>query len=659
MGQYYKGTEATFLDDAMFKAPADLIESIITKKDKEIQTDVDATNALAELLNAQSLKVDEPRLQQKLRDYQDEIDGTVQNILKDPLNYDTQGLQKLRRKLNSDWKTGEIGAIQENRDAYLAWVKEEEAKIKANPDLYEGNQFEALKAKKLAEFAGTNYAGPNQYGQFQGEEVLGMKATLPVLEELMKGAIEDKNSTVKWDSDKGEWNVKGERTEKFFSPKQLQKMYEGYLETNPSYLQAIKQRNQLGLPGWETALTEEGALNFDKGGFFKESMDLLQDKYGGKQTTKSDSKTMNALGLDAAREEADTFNVDTTVKNVYTSYSGKTISQFNENVKTAKATMANTKSRAAQLYLDSLGGIPLSQLTIQQKAQLKQIERGDFSSVANTPEGQTIIKEYKTATNRNAVLNATLIQFKADNPGMDPTNPKDTKAIAQFNDWLMENGKNKEANVNMGYGVTDIVNKDQKKVAEHFFNNGLHMDTKITLPQGFKIKGVDVGGDERTLNDLKNQGFFKVEKKETGRSMDSDFNEIVTYTDGTQIINFTTGKSGVIPVMAKNDSNEIEYQFNVNINGTQVGARASNISTKDVNKVFEGRQGTILSAQRFLNKTPDIILPIPNSNLTYYGRDVIENGKVKRRKGTISDGVTTISVDDEDALFAVGKALGY
>ena len=36
MGQFYKGTEATFIDDAMFKLPYELMAQAIDKKDKAV-----------------------------------------------------------------------------------------------------------------------------------------------------------------------------------------------------------------------------------------------------------------------------------------------------------------------------------------------------------------------------------------------------------------------------------------------------------------------------------------------------------------------------------------------------------------------------------------------------------------------------------------------
>ena len=36
MGQFYKGAEATFIDDAMYKPPYELMAAVIDKKDKVI-----------------------------------------------------------------------------------------------------------------------------------------------------------------------------------------------------------------------------------------------------------------------------------------------------------------------------------------------------------------------------------------------------------------------------------------------------------------------------------------------------------------------------------------------------------------------------------------------------------------------------------------------
>ena len=62
MGQFYKGTGADFLDDAMFKLPYEMIAKVIDKKDKDVDDAVTSNNEIAALLKAQAMKIDDPAL---------------------------------------------------------------------------------------------------------------------------------------------------------------------------------------------------------------------------------------------------------------------------------------------------------------------------------------------------------------------------------------------------------------------------------------------------------------------------------------------------------------------------------------------------------------------------------------------------------------------
>lgn len=123
MGQFYKGAEATFLDDAMFKLPYELMGKIIEKKDKEVNDSIDTLTAYSDKLKADVLEEDNPQLRAKIQEYQQRIDKAVQSIQSDPMNYNLQTgeIKALSRDITRDWSsTGQIGTMEGNKKQYLA-----------------------------------------------------------------------------------------------------------------------------------------------------------------------------------------------------------------------------------------------------------------------------------------------------------------------------------------------------------------------------------------------------------------------------------------------------------------------------------------------------------------------------------------------------------
>ena len=664
MGQFYKGTEATFIDDAMFKLPYELMGTVIDKKDKEIQTDIDARSALADLLKAQGLKSDEPRLQQKIKQYQDEIDASVNDIYKDPMNYNREGVQRLKRKINEDWTLGEVAAIQSNKAGYDAWVKDEEEKIKKDPSKYAPGQFDALKAEKLAEFdkkGGTSYQDANKYNTFATEDSIGMKDTLTILDDLMKGAVQDKDASVSWNNDKGGWNVKGKHEEKFYTPQMLQESYKGFLATNPDYIQGVSQRERLALPGWQGNFTPEGAPSMEVGSHFGDSMRLLQTKYGGKHIVDEGGRTMNEIGVQEKKDEMETVYVDKTLtgteQTIHTSYAGKDNTTFNTNWAKNNTTKDNSINTGLQILADRGGYSSVAELTAdpKMKTQVAAIRGGNFGAISKQAAGASVAREYKAAELRQKALRSTMAQFKKDT-GLNATDPKASK---QWNEFLGKNYIN-ATDSKMTWEPTGLVKKEMDNIAKYVIDNGLHMSTPVTLPAGFKIAGKDVGGNKMTMNDLISNGFVLVEKKEAGKSggtttaAGTTIGQVITYTDGVNTLNFSTGQTGVVPIWAQNDSNQMEFGLKVNINGKEVTGRIGGINTKSVENIQNSNEGKRMKTQRFLNKLGSVEYTFPGGP-TYYGADVFDaKGKRIRKKGDVVFNGRTMSSSDKDVQDVLG-----
>jgi hypothetical protein len=123
MGQFYRGAEATFLDDAMFKLPYELIGKVIEKKDKEVNDSIDTLTAYSDKLKADVLEEDSPQLRAKIQEYQQRIDKAVQGIQSDPMNYNLQTgeIKALSRDITRDWSsTGQVGTMEGNKKQFLA-----------------------------------------------------------------------------------------------------------------------------------------------------------------------------------------------------------------------------------------------------------------------------------------------------------------------------------------------------------------------------------------------------------------------------------------------------------------------------------------------------------------------------------------------------------
>ena len=134
MGQSYRGTEAVFLDDAMFKLPYELIGKVIEKKDKEVNDNLDLLTSYSDKLKADVLEEDSPQLRAKIQEVQQRIDNAVQNIQNDPLNYTNQlgEIKTLGRDITRDWSsTGYVGTMEANKKQYLAEKEKIDALVKA------------------------------------------------------------------------------------------------------------------------------------------------------------------------------------------------------------------------------------------------------------------------------------------------------------------------------------------------------------------------------------------------------------------------------------------------------------------------------------------------------------------------------------------------
>lgn len=442
MGQFYKGAEATFIDDAMFKLPYELMGKVIDKKDKEVNDAIDTTVALNSLLEAKGLKVDDPRLQEIVGGYTNRIDDMTKSIYQDVGNafsYMPQ-INDLKRQITTDWKTGEVAKIQNNLALYNAWEEEEKKRLEKAGEKLSEEQWSLLKAKKMKDFeakGGTAYQSPTQYNTFETEALLEAVPEMDFIDGIFKEKVGSVKS-VSWDNEKGNWRVQGERGTAGFTDKELQDAYKAAIIADPNRLKALMQRNELGVFGYKNPLFDEQGqilIDAERPNAFYNGLVLAKQKYGIVQTKKSDSSLLSeqgkqeyAWGIKQRDEEPVVgFNFQDTDKHDLT-YDYATYTN-------TKADIIAKKNNIFTTVANKLG------LTGEARVKLgKQIGSGDYSAFAKIYDGESYIEQFKDLRAKQALQEAVEADFTA---------------------W-----KNKQTKNSKGQVVIKTVGKDGKVVTQ-------------------------------------------------------------------------------------------------------------------------------------------------------------------------------------------------
>lgn len=284
MGQSYKGAEASFIDNAMFKLPYELMAQVIEKKDKAVQQDLDSAIALKDKLKAQALKVDQPALKQKILDYTQRIDDITSGIKSNVMDYGkfSDQTNQLSRDITQDWTMGDIYNMEANRTAYLENVKAIDDAAKKDPEKFRAGQADALKAAALAKYQGYKNAETGEYNTYRDATLYGTDPLTEHVDKAMKGAVGEFEE-IETDNESGMWRIKRHDKWQGWKPMtELKPIWNSYLQNNPNIDLALGQVEELGLGNRKQEETQ--AFNY------------LFSKYGKRRVLTSDSQTLSELG---------------------------------------------------------------------------------------------------------------------------------------------------------------------------------------------------------------------------------------------------------------------------------------------------------------------------------------------------------------------------
>ena len=680
MGQFYKGADITFLDDAMFNAPSELMGQLIAKKDKEVEGAISANTELNALIDKISaLSPDEPRAREIRESYSNEIDSITSSIYSDAMNANTYmpKINALKKQIGTDWSSGEVSKIEANKASYDLWEKELKEKIKAKPDQFPPDVVQTLTAKKLAEYkqkGGIGYKPSGDYNQFDTQDIMGLEDSADILKGLMEGAVQGVNKSTNWSEDKGGWTVKSESGEAFYTPEQLQNLWVNHLSTNPNIVSAVGQRKDLGYAPYQKSFDDKGSISFQEGSWFNTAMDQLQEKYGGKKTTTGGGKTMNTLGTAIEKDKYDTVNLTTEVGGVLTSMAGTNNKQFYNAFQSTTNNQNQAVNKALQAYADlyfksthkdpvKAANDRLEQFrTSKSWKTYEQIRKGDFTPIANTPVGKASATQYKRAQVDRALLQGQIAQFEKET-GLNYSSLTTDNKVATAWDNFLNTNSNKSVNRQMTWEGTGYTATQQKNVAQQFFKSGKYMDTKVYYAPGTKIGGIDVGGNSYSLNDLVSKGIIMPEKKEIADKYTSGIAVSFKSVDGKEYINLDTTERNFTPVWGYNDSDNIEFGFGVSVGGKTHFGRVDGVSTEITRKLNSGDNALRFKTNAYLDKNAANLenFKIPNSNYTYHGKEVKVNGKIiypaNSVTRTVNGKAKTTSLSDPGLQVEIGHLI--
>lgn len=613
MGRFYQTTAPEFVDDAMFKLPYEQMGAVLLAKDAKVGDDIEAQTALGELLKAQGLKVDEPRVNEKIKQYEDKIQQNVDYIRGNVLNYDPTELSKLKREINEDWTRGEIAAIQGNKAAFDSDMAMWREKQKKNPELYTDEYISRLASKSLGGYKGIGYEGPSKYNTYSGLDATAMPEMLGWVDKVLEGSIPNFESATK-ETDTGRWLVTAGGSTKEMSEQDLNTILQTGIRGDVGLQAALKQRSDFGMEGFTGLFDEEGELAptiaFDEKGNAKYANNILGnsfkyglEKYGFRETTQTHKmsetdrgKQDYAYALARKKEIEDNPNIIVEGKDHIKTFNGSNLTEFTALNQAYVAEKQATLTKVEEIFMKA-NGIDRATLIKDYPDTYKAIQAGNFSAVGNTPELKSLQKSLKIAQFEQSLRNATLKEIE-DNVLKGKYNPKDPKHVAALSTAIVAKG-NQPVTTIAGWDIVPPEFRESPAGIKSLQTEAATVipNMNLNIPRGALI--VTVGGKKYDMSDPRYNsmnkaiaaGILKPEQIKTGEGLAGGNTTadgktygqtvVATFADG-QKVSFDLSEKSFMPV--KGASTKMEFQVNGRVNGKSFTSRLPDITTEKMTR---------------------------------------------------------------------------
>lgn len=271
MGRFYQTASPQFVDDKMFQLPVDLMGQVIQAKDKAVDTEITSAVNLFDKLKADVYESDLPRAKQIISEKEDTVNGIIESIRKDPMNYNkySSQIRTLSRDINHTWNTGEIAGMEKNNRDIISKIK----------DIHELHKDDASYAEAAIKRVKDSYAKGLMY-----DDVTGAGKGRPDLRQTyqLKHSVDDfiktKLNADEWEREKDSrggdgYIYRSKKTREILSPEKIGQAYQQYFNAHQDIQDAVADRTSLGLTGFENPDLANAISYDDKGNVKKVGTD--------------------------------------------------------------------------------------------------------------------------------------------------------------------------------------------------------------------------------------------------------------------------------------------------------------------------------------------------------------------------------------------------
>jgi hypothetical protein len=395
MGQFYRGAEATFLDDAMFKLPYEQMSTALKAKDDAINSTIQTAIKLGDFDVAHHVIDTEDAAAVKSA-WDNKITSMVDQIRQNPLDYKKyQGdITGLSMDLNRDINFGDIAAIGKRKTQIDTYQEELDALYKKDPDKYFHKQ--ALFKEQLKNSG--RYIDPDtgKYNYFNGEDILGSDTMSNIADSAVKDATGKIFEKIRV-NEQGQFQIEKAGKTEGFDDQRLKELLVNYIKANPTIVSAYGQKERLGVASLEQEVNQ--------------GIEYLRSKYGQHVTSDTYKQTYNALGNHAA-----IFNFDEEKKNQDRAIVNQ--SAFTTNLTVDYTTMNNARQNAIDTTAAKKGELANLWNKMYPKNQISEnLPLGQLVAKIQKLQGVTgidysnEIQNAKSAALRQTVLDASWNEF--------------------------------------------------------------------------------------------------------------------------------------------------------------------------------------------------------------------------------------------------------
>ena len=250
MGQYYKTSKPTFVDDFMYKPPYELFKEVIQTKDKLVNDQIDSASALDKHLEMETLDFDTERFQDKKSDYLSKINDLTEKIKKDPINYSKYGqdIVSLQKELMKDLTVGELGVMRQDYSKYSKFLEDHKKFREKDPSRFNAglNTFYENARKARTDQTYSGYKGYKD-SVWDSEQLIESKDFQKKFVDSVKALRPDVVPIASTQA-KGGYIFKVKGTNEVLSEDRVQDLMAQIIQQEPNIQEYLAQSERIGLP---------------------------------------------------------------------------------------------------------------------------------------------------------------------------------------------------------------------------------------------------------------------------------------------------------------------------------------------------------------------------------------------------------------------------